>query len=115
MSIDRRTDGPTLLRAEVGPARRWGRRRQTVHVTSRRLWWGPTGSESSLDWADVIDVRSGDDGMVVTHTGPDGALHELRVALVGPVGYLVAEEVERRSAAARRNAATAGAGRTVAC
>ena len=104
MSFDRRTDGPVLLRAEIGAARRWRRRRSCVRVTSRRLWWGVTGAEESVDWTDVLAVEQRGRLLLVRYLTEDCSPAELRVVLDGPVGYLVAEEVCRRSEAARCNA-----------
>lgn len=103
---DRRTDGPTLLRADVRqPRLSWGRKPVSVRVTSRRLHWGPAESEMSIDWTQVTGVQESAGELKVGYVDDDGEDAEVRVLLHGPLAYLVAEEISRRSEAARRNAA----------
>lgn len=105
---DRRTDGPTLLRADVRqPRLSWGRKPVSVRVTSRRLHWGPAESETSIDWTQVTGVQESSGELLVGYVDDAGAPQEVRVLLHGPLAYLVAEEISRRSEAARRNAARA--------
>lgn len=108
---DRRSDGPTLLRADVRqPKRSWGRKPVSVRVTSRRLHWGPAESEMSIDWTQVTGVEEISGDLTVWYSDEAGTTQEVHVLLHGPLAYLVAEEISRRSEAARRNtAAHAGA------
>lgn len=106
---DRRTDGPTLLQARVASSsRRWGRRStMTVRVTSRCLHWQTGTSHESVEWTSVRAVEAQDGALRVEYVDDADRPQVLVVELEGPLGFLVAEDVQRRAQAAARNVAAA--------